>query len=264
MTTHCEVTIYNDNQKSSDEIAILIIKEVKRLEKKYNYFNPDSLLSQINNRVVNIIDKETKELLSRSKKYYSSTNKTFDITIATIKDFYKNAKAYSELEQQISKVKEYVGCEHFQLKKDKIIFDNEYTKIDFGGIVKEYSVDRTVNILRKHKIKSALVNYGGDIYALGRKPDNTLFEIGIKNPDNPKHLIRKVCIENEALTTSGSYERNYKIEDKEFSHIISKNNKIENKSVTIISSNCVESGVYSTSMIIDKNLTTKKKKIILN
>jgi len=264
MSTPCELIIYANEKVIADNSAMAVLNETKRLEKKYNYFNSNSLISSINSRQANIIDSETKSILQRAKQYYSATNKTFDITIATIKDLYKNEKKLTTLEAKKAELLEYVGCEHFSLKKDKIIFDNEYTKIDLGGFVKEYAVDRAVVILKKHKIVSALVNYGGDIYALGKKPDGTAFKVGIKNPKDKTMYATEIELENQALTTSASYERNYTIEEKQFSHIISKEKSTSNvSSVTVISSNCVESGVYSTSMMIDKNIKTNNQTIIL-
>ena len=121
-----------------------------------------------------------------------------------------------------------------------------------------------VKILQKEKIKSALINFGGDIYALGKKPNGEKFRVGIKNPHNPSENVKSVQIEDEALTTSASYERNYQVGDKTFSHILAKKEG-ENLllSVTIISSNCVESGVYSTALMINPNLKTSHKTILL-
>jgi len=264
MSTPCELIIYAKEKAISDSSAMAILNETKRLEKKYNYFCSDSLLSAINSRKIETIDSETKSILQRAKQYYKATNGTFDITIATIKDLFKNEKNISTLEEKKKNLLKYIGCEHFSLKKDKIIFDNDYTKIDLGGFVKEYAVDRAAVILKKHNIKSALINYGGDIYALGKKPDGTAFKVGIKDPDNRSKYSREVELQNQALTTSASYERSYKIEGENFSHIISKEeNKNFSNSVTVISNNCVESGVYSTSIMIDRCIKTNNQTIIL-
>ena len=264
MTTPCELIIYAKEKAIADDSAMAVLNETKRLEKKYNYFKDDSLISSINSRQTNIIDTETKSILQRAKLYYKETDTTFDITIATIKDLYKNEKDLCVLKAKKTELLEYVGCEHFALKKDKIVFDNPYTKIDLGGFVKEYAVDRAVLVLKKHKINAALINYGGDIYALGKKPDGSKFKIGIKNPKDKTQYAKEVELENQALTTSASYERNYTIEGETFSHIISKEEiKSHTSSVTVISNNCVESGVYSTSIMINKNLKTTNKLILL-
>ncbi len=256
--------MYETDKKKSDFVAQEVVKEAKRLEKKYNYYDQNSLLSKINKREYLILDIETKSILQRAKQYYKITNGIFDITIATIKDIFNSCNSLHDIKIQKEKLSSYVGCEHFKIKRDKIIFDNEFTKIDFGGFVKEYAVDRSVNIIKKSKIASALVNFGGDIYVLGEKPNGEKFKIGIKNPKNTNEHIKFIQIKNQALTTSASYERNYKIEDEVFSHILScKRMQTSITSATVISNNCVESGVYSTSLMIDSSIKCKHKTFLI-
>ncbi len=262
MTTFCEVVIFDEFSSRSNKAAEDILKEAKRLEKKYNYFDSSSYLAALNSKKERVLDMETKNILKLAKDFYKKTDKIFDITVATFKDFYKNSKNLKELDKNIQSVKEYVGCEHFQIKKSKLYFDNPYTKLDLGGMIKEYAVDKAVKILKKHKIKSALVNFGGDIFALGKKPNGEKYSIGIKDPKEKNHFITFALLENEALATSASYERYLKVEDKKFSHIISatKQNQ-EILSVSIISSSCLKSGIYATSLMIKPTLNINDKSI---
>ncbi len=264
MSCLCELTLYAEEKTLADNAAEAVLLETKRLEKKYNYYKENSLLSQINARTTQEIDAETKSILQRAKQYYKLTDRLFDITVATIKELYINETNLEEFKSKKKYLQQFVGCEHFSIKRDKIIFDNTFTKIDLGGFVKEYAVDRAVVVLKKHKITSALVNYSGDIYALGRKPDGSKFSIGIKDPQNRELFAKEISLEDEALTTSASYERNYTIGSERYSHIISvdASDSVPN-SVSVISKNCVESGIYSTSMMINKNLKTSNQVIII-
>ena len=262
MSTPCEVQLFSDSKAKADMVASKILKEAKRLELKYNYFNSSSFLSKINSRVEKGLDLETETLIKRAIKYWQKTDEVFDITVATIKDIYKSSKSLDELEQKQKELLAYIGCEHISIKKRKIYFDNPYTKIDLGGFVKEYAVDRAVLIAKKGGIKSALINFGGDIFALGKRVDGTKFKIGIKDPNQPTKIAKFAEIEDEALTTSASYERYEVIENKKFSHIIAKKRSSRYKSVTVISSSCVESGVYSTALMIDDNIKTSNKLIV--
>lgn len=264
MNTPCELILFHHSKSQADNVANTILLETKRLEKKYNYYDSNSFLNQLNTRKIQELDNETKTILQRTKRYYKLTNKIFDITIATIKELYNSNSNEHQLKEQIQLLRPYIGCEHFTIQRNKLKFDNNYTKIDLGGFVKEYAVDRAVTILQKYKIFSGIINYGGDIYALGRKPNGSKFTIAIKDPINRDNFITEVSLENEALTTSASYERNYKIGSKIFSHIIQKDEYPNTpNSVTVISPNCVESGIFSTSLMVDRNLYTKHKTIIV-
>ena len=264
MSTLCELIIYAKEKVKADASAEAVLQETKRLEKKYNYYNPASLLSEINTRKTELLDAESKTILQRAKQYYTATNGVFDITVATIKELYKNEGSVEALEVKKASLLPYVGCEHFNIKRDKIIFDNPYTKIDLGGFVKEYAVDRAVQILKKHKISSALINYGGDIYVIGTKPDGDKFLVGIKDPNDPAVYAKEIQLQDQALTTSASYERNYTIGTRTFSHIISSTEQASlSQSVSVISSSCVESGIFSTALMIDKSIPTNNRIIFL-
>lgn len=265
MTTPCEVVIYHASKETARNIANEILIHTKQLESKYNYFDSNSLISQINKRTLQTLDPKTKDLLQRGKTFYNKTNKIFDITVATIKDLYRFEQNIEELMQKKEALKGFVGCEHFEIKRDKIVFDNPYTKIDLGGMVKEYAVDEGIKILQKHKIKSALINFGGDIFALGTKPDGSRFVVGIKNPANPTEHITTVALVNQALTTSANYERSYQIQNKQFSHILHLDNLQDQiTSATAISSSTLMSGVYSTALMINHRLATTCQTILID
>ena len=264
MTTPCELVMFSKDKTSSDSVAKLILQETKRLEKKYNFFDPLSYLSQINQRKVLELDDETKWILKSCISYYNKTNKIFDITVGTIKDIYKNSKSLDEVDTKKESLKEFLGCEHIKITKSKISFTNPYTKIDLGGYVKEYAVDRAVKILKRKKIFSALINFGGDIYALGTKDKKEPFKIGIKDPKNPNIMATFVELENQAITTSASYERGYEIAGKRFSHILSGESYEQRyQSVSVISKSCVQSGIFSTAMMIDPDIKLNDKVIFL-
>lgn len=263
MTSPCEVHLYTNDEIKSRAIAKKILLMGKELEQKYNFYNPNSYLSSLNQRKTNRVDAQTKELLRRAKLFYGQTDGLFDITMGTLIASRK-LNRIDKIEEAVAKLKAFVGVEHFKIRKDRISFDNPHTLIDLGGFVKEFAVDQAVKLLKKEKITSALINFGGDIYALGTKPNGEYFSIGIKNPKNPKRYLTHVKISNQALTTSASYERNHQIEDKIYSHIISLDDLQTNViSATVISNSVVESGVFSTTLMVKPTLKTSLDKILI-
>ena len=262
MTSPCELQIYCNDTHKAKKIAQKILNTAKELEIKYNFYNPSSYLSALNQRQSNILDTQTKDLLTRAKLFYTQSNKIFDITMGTLSHARKQ-KTQVQIEEAMHTLQPYVGVEHFKIKKNKLIFDNPHTLIDLGGFVKEYAVDMAVKILKKAKIQSGLINFGGDIYALGIKPNGHAFSIGIKNPLNPTEYITQQSISNQALTTSASYERRHTIEGKTYSHIITKEASLQEKilSVTVIAKDTVEAGVFSTALMINPQLPTRHKNI---
>lgn len=257
MTTPCEVTLITADRQRAEACAKAMLTEAKRLENKYNYYDPGSYLSKINQRRSDAIDAETRTILQRAGEFYRATNGIFDITVATVKPLYASASDNADLAEKKAALLPYMGCEHFSLKKRSIVFDNPHTKIDLGGYVKELAVDRAAGIARRHGIPAALINFGGDIYALGRHEDGSKFRIGIKDPSDPARHIAFFDLENEALATSASYERNYTVGGTTHSHIIATRTQGNPPlSATVIAPTCVECGVYATALMIDPELPT--------
>ena len=80
-------------------------------------------------------------------------------------------------------------------------------QIDFGALAKGYTSDCVTEILKENGVKSALVNLGGNVHAVGTKPDGTLWKIGVQNPFSPSEQVCILEIADKAVITSGNYER---------------------------------------------------------
>jgi thiamine biosynthesis lipoprotein len=99
---------------------------------------------------------------------------------------------------------------------------------------------------------------------LGTKPNGEAFRVGIKNPLNPTEYITHADITNQALTTSASYERSHIVEEKSYSHIISSSDlQLDIISATVISSSVMESGIFSTALMIQPKLSMKLKHFLI-
>lgn len=127
------------------------------------------------------------------------------------------------------------------------------TGIDLGATAKGYIVDQIVRIFQKHGIKSALIEAGGDTYALGRRGDGKLWRLAIRDPLKPEETLQVIQVENAAVTTSGNYFRGYIIEGRRYSHIFdprtgkSADNVL---SVTVIAPDTFTADAFSTALSV--------------
>lgn len=108
---------------------------------------------------------------------------------------------------------------NLQLNQLNLSADNPHIWLDFGGIAKGLAVDQAVAVIRRHGIHNAIVNAGGDLRSIGHK-GNRNWRIGIQSPvDNGVIAVLKIT-GDEAVFTSGNYQR-YKVFDgKRYPHII--------------------------------------------
>jgi len=270
MTTPCEVQLYAKREADTKRVFSLIVANTRRLEKKYNYFSNDSFLTELNTRNNSTIkiDDETCTVLSLVRTLSEKTQGCFDITVGTLKQC-THLSSIEEIEHCQARLKPLIGPDKWRVSGDSLHFSNDSVKLDLGGVIKEYAVDQAGKIAKKENMP-ALINFGGDIYVNGRKPDGTGFSVAIKNPKDPKQSIAVLQLSDQGLTTSAHYERGTVVDGKTYSHIMTHNTEPDLEkaptilSATVVSNSVLESGIYSTSLMIKPTLDVDEEvKVIL-
>jgi thiamine biosynthesis lipoprotein len=259
MTTECSVLVYDTDilQSIIENVFDLVRQNTLRLEKKYSFYNQDSYLNKvINNRETKevLVDDETANVLSIVKEISSLTNGYFDITMGTLKHCYKETTKKA-MQKSLDELSPQIGFDSWDIKDNRLYFKYPKTKLDLGGVIKEYAIDEAVKIIKSYNIKSAIVNFGGDISTIGSKPDGNPFGVAIKNPINKEQDVVLINLFNKALTTSANTERWFEIEGERFPHIQSKNSTTsEVISATIIADSALVSGIFSTAFMIGTDI----------
>ncbi|HPE94398.1 MAG TPA: FAD:protein FMN transferase, partial [Sphaerochaeta sp.] len=93
--------------------------------------------------------------------------------------------------------------------------------LDLGGIAKGYAADQAAEVLRSHGVQQAIVNLGGNVLVLGRKPDGSLWRIGVQDPEQDRGAYAIIVqLEDTSLVTSGPYERFLIVEGETYHHIL--------------------------------------------
>ncbi len=96
---------------------------------------------------------------------------------------------------------------------------NPDVKVDLGGYAKGYALDMAAEYLRSQGVKSALINIGGNIMAIGRL-DNRPWHVGIQHPRKPGPIATIDLLDGEAIGTSGDYQRYFMLDGKRYCHLI--------------------------------------------
>lgn len=127
--------------------------------------------------------------------------------------------------------------------------------LDLGGIAKGYAADEAVAILRAHGIKKALINLGGNLYAVGTNPNNQPWRIGVQDPEDERNqYVIVIEATDETLVTSGAYERFLEVDGTVYHHILNPETGYpadsDILSVTIVARNSIDADALSTSIYI--------------
>ncbi|GEM75727.1 FAD:protein FMN transferase [Vibrio sagamiensis] len=271
MTVPCEVQVLSldslsDFKERARKVTTEIEQNTHRLEAKYNFYCNNSWLTQsVNQRrsfKVNL-DPESVDVFKHLERLSQMTFDTFDTTVGGIKHLLKQKPniPHNHAFQILSSA---MGKQAWELHGSQLYVPDSRTRFDFGGVIKEYAVDQAVEIGKHHGVTSMLVNFGGDIYALGKKPDGSSFNIAVLDPRDNKTPFFAVPLSDAALTTSAHCERQIQFGDKITSHILCKQD-VEQKilSVTAISSSTIEAGVLSTSLTLNPNISPPEDSAII-
>jgi thiamine biosynthesis lipoprotein len=124
--------------------------------------------------------------------------------------------------------------------------------LDLGGIAKGHGVDRAVAALRERGIRDALVNVGGDLYALGTSADGDPWRVGIRSPARPGRISRSFDVQDRAVATSGDYEQAFVHEGRRYHHLLDPRTAeprlVESHSITIAADLCVTADAAATAL----------------
>lgn len=133
-----------------------------------------------------------------------------------------------------------------------LLFHDPEVGIDLGGIAKGYGVDRAVAALRDRGIEHALVEAGGDLYALGRSPAGEPWRVGIRSPEDPDALADTLEAEDLAVATSGDYEQFFWHDDRRYHHLLDPTTaaprRSAQRSVTVLAETCMAADAAATAV----------------
>ncbi len=92
--------------------------------------------------------------------------------------------------------------------------------VDLGGIAKGWAVDRAIEAIRAHGFQDAIVNAGGDLFAMGHSERGDAWEIGVQDPRRPGRIVRTFPLSDGAVATSGDYVQYFDYEGRRYHHIM--------------------------------------------
>lgn len=246
--------------------AGIVYQEFKRLEKVFNFYDPDSEISRLNssNSCQNV-SQELIEVILLSQQLCQMSLGAFDISAGSLYEFWKEKITEKEVKtfptlEEVLKIKEQSGMEFIKVDREKqtVCIDRKGVKIDLGAIAKGYIVDCAVKKLKENGVNNALINAGGDIYCLGEK-EGVPWRVGIRSPQNQVSLSTVNILEteslvDEAVATSGTYEQCFNYQGKRYSHLIDPRTgyPVDTNivSVTVITKNCVSADSLATAFFI--------------
>ncbi len=235
--------------------------EVYRLERLLSRTDPKSEISAINTAAGaewTEVSEETFVLIQTALRFSEETDGAFDITIAPVMDLWGFSSGDHRVpdDSEIESVLERVGCEHVLLDESgvRVKLENPGMSMDLGAVAKGYAGDRVREVIKQFDTEAALINLGGNVTVIGRKPTGTLFRVAITDPENRQQYLGALGSEDTHIITSGGYERFFERDGKVYIHIMDPDTgrpaRSDLLSVSVIDPDGAGSDILSTALFV--------------
>ena len=260
-------TIYDyadDSDKSFEENCRIIEERLSYYHKLFDIYNEYEGMANLAtvNRLAGAeevkIDRELVDFLLYSVSMYELTGGNVNIAMGSVLSIWHN---YREEGKSVPKLAELEAAgEHTDIKN--LVIDEEASTVKFldpqmsldvGAIAKGYAAEKCAAILKSRGADSYVLDLGGNLRAIGEKPNGEKWRTGIKNPNiySNEPYVYYLNISDTSVVTSGNYQRFYIVDGKSYHHIIDKDTLFPSEnfaSVTVITENSGLADALSTAL----------------
>jgi thiamine biosynthesis lipoprotein len=251
MASPCEVHLVGGDRSVAQRVLDLVATEAWRVEDKFSRYRPDNVVYEINaadGRSV-VVDEETSRLLDYAAELFTLSDGHFDITSGVLRKAWRfDGSDRVPKRATVKALLTRVGWRRIRWQPPQLTLDPGM-QIDFGGIGKEYAVDRAAALVRP-VWTDCLLNFGGDLLALGPSIGGRPWQVGVEGLSQPSLAARQIELERGALATSGDARRYLLKNGKRYGHILDPKTgwPVEGapRSVTVAAPTCTQAGMLAT------------------
>ncbi len=231
-------------------------EEVQRVNRLLSATDPDSELYRLNHREEETFtaSQELADVLAGCLEISRETGGALNIALYPVTQAwgFTTGDYHVPDAATLSDAMEKIHWEEMEVDGTQVRLP-EGMELDLGAVGKGYLTDCCVELLREAQVSSALLDLGGNIYAYGRKEDGTAWRIGIQDPFGDG-LVASFTAEDEAVVTSGTYQRYFEADGKRYHHILDSQTgyPVENglESVTIVTESGFLADALSTALFV--------------
>lgn len=256
MATPCEIRIECDDRDLAERAARAGQAEARRIEEKFSRYREASVIGRINashGRQI-VVDDETAHLLDFAQNLFELSEGLFDITSGVLRRIWRfDGSDRVPSPAQVEALLPLVGWHKVNWHRPVLELP-EGAEIDFGGLGKEYAVDRALHCVTDVIGQPTLVNYGGDLRVSGRRNNGESWKVAIESVDRAGSAEGMLEIASGALATSGDARRFLLKNGIRYGHILDPRTgwPVMNppRSVTVAAPTCIEAGMLATLAIL--------------
>jgi len=260
--TVCTINLFN---KGNRELYSRAFTRLRELEDILSANREGTDLDQVNKnsglKPVKV-KRELIEVLETALEFAERSGGSFDPSVGPLVKLWGigTEKARVPGDEEIREALNMINYREIEINRieETVFLKHPGMALDLGAIAKGYAADELVKLFRREGIERAIIDLGGDIFAMGERKsgkkaeDETFWRIGIQDPrENRGMYLGVLKVKNASVVTSGTYERFLDENGKRYHHIFSVESGFpaENGllSVTATADNAAEADALSTA-----------------
>ena len=259
MGTRAWITVYSKDRTEAEKAIKKAFREFYRIDSAMSNWKKTSEISRLNSlsgKGPARVSEELFNIIERAFSFSRLTDGAFDITarpLVTLWGF-EGGKVHLPDHAEVKEALSRVGYTRVSLNRDSLsVTLPDGFEIDLAGIAKGYAVDRARDILENCGMESALINLGGNIYAMGNPPGKDGWKIGVRDPLGSTRVVARLVLRDLAVATSADYENYNVINGKRYGHIIDPATGYPASgvlSVTVIAKEAITADALSTGFFV--------------
>lgn len=234
--------------------------ELARLNALMSTYDPHSELSRFNRAPTGVpipVSVDLVEVVGAAFEVAERTGGAFDATVGPLVGLWGFGPEAARLppgDEEVAATLRLVGYDRVAHRHDPPTLEKLLpARLDLSGIAKGFAVDRLAGLLDDAGCRAYLIEFGGEIRALGNPPGGGPWRIGVESPSGPDH-VRVVMIEGGALATSGDYRQYRESDGVRVSHVIDPRTGYPVRhslaSVTVIAETAMMADALATALLV--------------
>lgn len=257
MGTRVEIRLWHEDPVEAERLIEAGMHEFERIEEAMSTYRDTSEITRINEAAAEqpvAVGDELFTLVRRAIELSELTGGAFDITYDSVGQFYDYRARRRPGDEQIAQSLPSIDYRLVELDPESstIRFARAGVRINLGGIAKGYACEAVAALLAARGVTNALVTAGGDTRVLGDRGDGP-WVVGIRDPDDPGGIVTRLAVDDEAVSTSGDYERFFIEDDVRYHHILNPGTGMSAegvRSVTIVGPDATMTDGLATSLFV--------------
>lgn len=228
MDTLMGITVYGADQAQAASAAAAARAEIDRLELLLSRTDPDSQLSRFNQAAGSgemvPLDIGLLWLLDFSRQLSLELGAYFDVTIAPLMDAWGFGGQRQQVPspEQLAAALPLVNSQELTLDLEQGLarLNQSGMGVDLGAVAKGFAAGQAEAALRGAGSSSALLDLGGNITAVGRKPDGQPWQVAVRDPADGSRFLGVLALTDLTASTSGGYERYFEQDGRRYHHLL--------------------------------------------